>query len=65
AILLPVFIEFSRCIGTYSSAKFEYINIPGHVDNSMCPFVLWISIFAGFLQTKIGKMKKIAGFYRK
>ena len=23
AILLPVFIEFSRCIGTYSSAKFE------------------------------------------
>ncbi|NBJ95693.1 hypothetical protein, partial [Parablautia muri] len=27
AILLPVFIEFSRCIGTYSSAKFELINI--------------------------------------
>ncbi len=25
AILLPVFIEFSRCIGTYASAKFEYI----------------------------------------
>jgi hypothetical protein len=25
AILLPVFIEFSRGIGTYSSAKFEYI----------------------------------------
>jgi hypothetical protein len=24
AILLPVMIEFSRCIGTYSSAKFEY-----------------------------------------
>ena len=23
AILLPVIIEFSRCIGTYSSAKFE------------------------------------------
>ena len=23
AILLPVFIEFSRCIGTYASAKFE------------------------------------------
>jgi len=22
---MPVFIEFSRCIGTYSSAKFEYI----------------------------------------
>lgn len=25
AILLPVFIEFSRCIGTYASAKFEII----------------------------------------
>ena len=25
AILLPVFIEFSRCIGTYASAKFELI----------------------------------------
>ena len=23
AILMPVIIEFSRCIGTYSSAKFE------------------------------------------
>ena len=22
---MPVIIEFSRCIGTYSSAKFEYI----------------------------------------
>ena len=26
AILLPVIIEFSRCIGTYSSAKFELFN---------------------------------------
>ena len=26
AILLPVFIGFSRCIGAYSSAKFEYFN---------------------------------------
>ena len=26
AILLPVFIEFSRCIGTYASAKFELIS---------------------------------------
>ena len=26
AIFMPVIIEFSRCIGTYSSAKFEYIN---------------------------------------
>ena len=25
AILLPVIIEFSRCIGTYSSAKFELL----------------------------------------
>ena len=25
AIFVPVIIEFSRCIGTYSSAKFEYI----------------------------------------
>ena len=25
AIFMPVIIEFSRCIGTYSSAKFEYI----------------------------------------
>ena len=25
AILLPDFIEFSKCTGTYSSAKFEYI----------------------------------------
>ena len=25
AIFMPVLIEFSRCIGTYSSAKFEYI----------------------------------------
>ena len=24
AIFMPVIIEFSRCIGTYSSAKFEY-----------------------------------------
>ena len=24
AIFLPVIIEFSRCIRTYSSAKFEY-----------------------------------------
>lgn len=23
---MPVIIEFSRCIGTYSSAKFEFIN---------------------------------------
>ena len=22
---MPVIIEFSRCIGTYSSAKFEYL----------------------------------------
>ena len=22
---MPVIIEFSRCIGTYSSAKFEYV----------------------------------------
>ena len=27
AILMPVIIEFSRCIGTYSSAKFELINL--------------------------------------
>ena len=27
AILLPVFIEFSRCIGTYASAKFESLII--------------------------------------
>ena len=26
AIILPVNIEFSRCIGTYLSAKFELIN---------------------------------------
>mgnify|MGYP004583813143 CR=1 FL=1 len=26
AIFLPVIIEFSRCVGTYSSAKFELIN---------------------------------------
>ena len=26
AILLPVFIEFSRCIGTYASAKFEFMS---------------------------------------
>ena len=25
AIFMPVLIEFSRCIGTYSSAKFEFI----------------------------------------
>ena len=25
AIFIPVIIEFSRCIGTYSSAKFELI----------------------------------------
>ena len=25
AIFLPVIIEFSRCIRTYSSAKFEYL----------------------------------------
>ena len=25
AIFMPVIIEFSRCIGTYSSAKFEFI----------------------------------------
>ena len=25
AIFMPVIIEFSRCIGTYSSAKFELI----------------------------------------
>ena len=36
AILLPVFIEFSRCIGTYASAKFELIYLTegvifGHV----------------------------------
>jgi len=24
---MPVFIEFSRCIGTYSSAKFELLTI--------------------------------------
>ena len=30
AIFMPVIIEFSRCIGTYLSAKFEFIksNIP-------------------------------------
>ena len=27
AIFMPVLIEFSRCIGTYSSAKFELFNI--------------------------------------
>ncbi len=25
AVFMPVLIEFSRCIGTYSSAKFEYV----------------------------------------
>ena len=25
AIFMPVIIEFSRCIGIYSSAKFEYL----------------------------------------
>ena len=27
AIFMPVIIEFSRCIGTYSSAKFEILII--------------------------------------
>ena len=27
AIFMPVIIEFSRCIGTYSSAKFEIVII--------------------------------------
>ena len=31
AIFMPVLIEFSRCIGTYSSAKFEYIIKMGSV----------------------------------
>ena len=26
AIFMPVIIEFSRCIGTYSSAKFEFVS---------------------------------------
>ena len=32
AILLPVIIEFSRCIGTYSSAKFELYEINQNVS---------------------------------
>jgi len=31
AIFLPVIIEFSRCIGTYSSAKFEYLMYNGRI----------------------------------
>ncbi len=33
AILLPVFIEFSRGIGTYSSAKFEYLIYNGYMHS--------------------------------
>ena len=32
AIFMPVIIEFSRCIGTYSSAKFELYEINQNVS---------------------------------
>ena len=37
---MPVIIEFSRCIGTYSSAKFEYIR--KRVSNESVLLVLYI-----------------------
>ena len=38
AIFMPVLIEFSRCIGTYSSAKFEYITYCKKIDD--CKYLL-------------------------
>ncbi len=35
AIFMPVIIEFSRCIGTYSSAKFESYNKSGRKRNKI------------------------------
>ena len=40
---MPVIIEFSRCMGTYSSAKFELIIIAGAKDKGWRSY----GIFAG------------------
>ena len=42
AILLPVFIEFSRCIGTYASAKFEFVNGLNMTDNCSSNGVVYV-----------------------
>ena len=47
AIFMPVFIEFSRCISTYSSAKFELLFISYHV-NKIDRVLLYFAVFVGF-----------------
>ena len=52
AILLPVFIEFSRCIGTYSSAKFE-LQLNNDIDKSS-PVT---DVFVHYNEEKLGDKK--------
>ena len=54
AILLPVFIEFSRGIGTYSSAKFEFVTYIAY----------FITPIKRFAELNVTYSKSIAGIER-
>ena len=58
AIFMPVIIEFSRCIGIYSSAKFEYIifSVPFLIFRKKIPTIVingWYSYDSSLLKIKV------------
>ncbi len=68
AIFMPVLIEFSRCIGTYSSAKFEYISkitLLGEyhtIVNDIRNFVFGLAEAAVYGSCKSRKQKFVKSF---